>query len=414
MKKSILIALICLCIHAQAQDNKPVFEIRRVIVKIEPGTGIGFYGQSKNGNIEIYKEPEPGDIVYSKNFEITNYLDEAELKYKIGLELEKRSVSVSDFDHIFMEFQRKKSPDYAIALVIDSLFFNYKTNLKSNCNFFNSKIFSAIKVLNLRNNLVVFDKKLTSVHINQNVGRNEGSTNFAYYLGSAFANLVNDLYNDPDFKKLLEPKKTTIDSLDKQAPIKISKYIPASPDVINLKKCQESVVTIVNGSGHGSGSIISSEGLILTCYHCIYANTMVEVLLSNGVTLKAKVVRTVPEYDIALLQLQNAGAVPLPLGSSTGITAGQDVWVIGTPGFKELGQTVSKGVISGERLVEGKQYLQTDAAINPGNSGGPVFNSKGQIIGIVNAKIISKGIEGLGFAIPISTALEKLNVSLAE
>ena len=78
----------------------------------------------------------------------------------------------------------------------------------------------------------------------------------------------------------------------------------------------------------------------------------------------------------------------------------------------ELGQSVAKGILSGKRKIKDKIYIQTDMAVSPGNSGGPLLNEKGEIIGIVQRKIVDEGVEGIGFAIPIDKAIEILNIEL--
>ncbi len=137
-----------------------------------------------------------------------------------------------------------------------------------------------------------------------------------------------------------------------------------------------------------------------------------EVVFSNGVSARASVVRKDPEYDIALLQLTDVKARQLYLSDRASVEVGEDAWVIGTPGFAELGQSVSRGVISGKRIIQEKEYLQTDASVNPGNSGGPLLDAKGRIVGIVNAKVIASGMEGLGFAIPVWTIVERLKIEM--
>jgi len=86
------------------------------------------------------------------------------------------------------------------------------------------------------------------------------------------------------------------------------------------------------------------------------------------------------------------------------------VYAIGTPSDIELGQTLSKGIISGKRLFNQKQYIQTDVSINSGNSGGALIDPQGNLLGIISAKIVGVGIEGLGFAIPIKYINESLVV----
>ena len=88
------------------------------------------------------------------------------------------------------------------------------------------------------------------------------------------------------------------------------------------------------------------------------------------------------------------------------------MYAIGTPADQELGQTVTKGIVSGERQVEGRSFIQTDVSINPGNSGGALIDKTGMLLGVVNAKIVGRGIEGIGFAIPASRMLEVLKLDL--
>jgi len=159
----------------------------------------------------------------------------------------------------------------------------------------------------------------------------------------------------------------------------------------------------------GSGVIVSSKGYILTNHHVVEAADEIEVALADGRKLKAKVVGSDPEIDIAVLQVEG---VPLPaivFGDTDALRVGDVVLAIGNPyGF---GQTVTMGIVSalgrshlGINTFE--NFIQTDAAINPGNSGGALIDSAGNLVGI-NAAIYSertRGSLGIGFAIPASSA----------
>ena len=99
--------------------------------------------------------------------------------------------------------------------------------------------------------------------------------------------------------------------------------------------------------------------------------------------------------------------------SQSVFTVGAEVIVIGNPGGVaniKLTNSVSKGIISGFRSNEEQEMIQTDASVNPGNSGGPMIDKTGRVIGIVNAKIINYGIEGIGFAIPLFEAIPSLGI----
>lgn len=160
----------------------------------------------------------------------------------------------------------------------------------------------------------------------------------------------------------------------------------------------------------GSGFVISSEGYILTNNHVIEKAQEIKIKLESGKEYEAKVVGKDPKTDLALIQVKPDKDFPEPavLGDSNSIRVGDWVIAVGNP--FGLGHTVTAGIISAKGRVIGAgpydDFLQTDAAINPGNSGGPLFNMKGEVIGI-NTAIVARG-QGIGFAIPINMAKELL------
>lgn len=181
----------------------------------------------------------------------------------------------------------------------------------------------------------------------------------------------------------------------------------------------DSVVAIdsyLNGSLYGSGSGVlfgSSEGLsfLVTCHHVIENCTAFKVILSNGESLDGKLVGGDAENDIAVLSVEKTGLCYASWFENTDtLRLGSSVICIGNP-LGTLPGSVATGVISyNNRSVAIDSYhnmdlIQTDVAINSGNSGGGLFNSAGALIGVVNGKYSSSGIEGLGFAIPAKTAL---------
>ncbi len=165
-------------------------------------------------------------------------------------------------------------------------------------------------------------------------------------------------------------------------------------------------------SGAGSGVIIAKEGYIVTNHHVIDGADNITVRLNNGKQFAATLVGSDEATDIAVL-LIDAGDYHLtvaPLGCSYNLVAGEDVIAIGNP-LGSLGGTVTEGIISAtaRRInMDGNvmTLLQISAPINPGNSGGGLFNMAGELVGIVNAKVASDDIEGLGFAIPADIAYD--------
>jgi len=161
-------------------------------------------------------------------------------------------------------------------------------------------------------------------------------------------------------------------------------------------------------SGLGSGVIIDSAGVILTNNHVVEGADEVTVELHDGRIFKGTDIKVDPDTDLAIVRIKDAGKLPAAkLGDSDALEIGDWVIAVGNPfGLEE---SVSAGIISGKGRplgqVERANFLQTDAAINPGNSGGPLVNLKGEVIGI-NTAIASNsgGYQGIGFAVPMSTA----------
>lgn len=178
-------------------------------------------------------------------------------------------------------------------------------------------------------------------------------------------------------------------------------------------------------SGAGSGVIISEDGYILTCAHVISGADTITVSTEAGDEYEASVVGSYEDGDIAVLKIEAEGLQAAVLGDSSKVQAGETVYAVGNPGGT-LSGTVTDGIISaiertitvttensgqatggqsGEKTIS-LEVMQTSAAVSPGNSGGGLFNSNGELIGIVNAKSSGDSQEGLGFAIPVNTAQE--------
>ncbi len=169
----------------------------------------------------------------------------------------------------------------------------------------------------------------------------------------------------------------------------------------------------VRNAVSGSGFVIRSDGYILTNYHVIDGVDNITVSFSDGTTYDATLVGGEQENDIAVLKIDATGLQAVTLGDSSALLVGEPVIAIGNP-LGELTFTCTVGYVSAKdrsiTMSDGTvmNMIQTDAAINSGNSGGPLFDSYGQVVGIVSAKYSSSSttssasIEGIGFAIPIS------------
>ena len=217
----------------------------------------------------------------------------------------------------------------------------------------------------------------------------------------------------------INPPKTVYETVTKVEHTAVSSDNMSVQEVV--AKVQNSVVQInvksdsigflgqtFSQESAGSGVIITNDGYIVTNNHVIEGNSEISVTLNDGSIYEAKVVGNDEKSDLAVIKIEGNNFIAASFGNSSEIVIGDTAIAIGNP-LGELGGTVTTGIISAldrEINVENQamNLLQTNAEINPGNSGGGLFNSKAELIGIVNAKTSATSIEGIGFAIPSNDA----------
>jgi serine protease Do len=224
----------------------------------------------------------------------------------------------------------------------------------------------------------------------------------------------------PDFAGLVEKQGpavvniSTVQTVRENAAIQPFPGVPGDPffELFRRMVPPQSVPRQYQTQSLGSGFIISPDGYILTNAHVVEGADEVTVKLTGKRELKAKVVGADERTDVALIKI-NASSLPtVRLGDPNQLRVGEWVVAIGSPfGFEN---TVTQGIVSAKgRSLSQENYvpfIQTDVAINPGNSGGPLFNLKGEVVGI-NSQIYSRtgGFMGLSFAIPIDVAMDVAN-----
>ena len=195
-----------------------------------------------------------------------------------------------------------------------------------------------------------------------------------------------------------------------------------------VEKVYDSTVIITTYKGDtkyasGSGFIYEIDGkkaYIITNHHVVADGDNYKIKFTNGDEINAKLLGSDQYSDIAVLEVTSDRELEkVIIGKTDSLRVGDTTFTVGAPLDNVYSWTVTRGIISGkERFVEislsnsyGDDYvmnvLQTDAAVNSGNSGGPLCNSNGEVIGVINAKILQTGVEGMGFAIPIEVAVEK-------
>jgi len=182
----------------------------------------------------------------------------------------------------------------------------------------------------------------------------------------------------------------------------------AVKDLVNA--IGDRVVLIKTPSGLGSGFIIHPDGYLITNDHVVAGENEVTVTVFGTGTERqtyknVRILASSSDIDLALLKIETPDKKQfptVPIGDADEIKQGQPVFAIGAP--LGLERSVSEGIVSLRNRAEGPSiFIQTTTQINPGNSGGPLFNLRGEVIGVNNMKIVQTGAEGLGFAIPTTT-----------
>ncbi|HMJ88800.1 MAG TPA: trypsin-like peptidase domain-containing protein [Candidatus Acidoferrum sp.] len=173
----------------------------------------------------------------------------------------------------------------------------------------------------------------------------------------------------------------------------------------------EAVVQVRTPGGLGSGFFINEDGYLITNFHVIEGETQISIevyhqkngQLERHTYKNVRIIAMNKFQDLSLLKIEDKDAPQfsfVPLGDADSLSVGEHVFAIGSP--LGLERTVTEGIVSTKtRQMQGEVYLQTTAQINPGNSGGPLFNLRGEVLGVTNMKVAFG--EGIGFAIPIET-----------
>jgi len=223
----------------------------------------------------------------------------------------------------------------------------------------------------------------------------------------------------PDFTALVEKQGAAVVNVSTSQTIQSSQGMQAIPGLPEgdplaelFRRFGQQMPREQQAQSLGSGFIISADGYILTNAHVVDAADKITVRLTDQREFKARVIGADRRTDVALIKIEATGLPKISQGDPSLLKVGEWVLAIGSPfGFDS---SVTAGIVSGKgRSLQQENFvpfIQTDVAINPGNSGGPLFNMKGEVVGI-NSQIYSRsgGYMGLSFAIPIDVAMDVAN-----
>jgi S1-C subfamily serine protease len=248
----------------------------------------------------------------------------------------------------------------------------------------------------------------------------EGATSEA--LSQAFLSAARNLLADAQFHDLATG--ITAGGPKREAPVEpipvvyetTTAELPAAVEAM-VSDSRMSVVTVFAGDAMGSGFLISRDGYLLTNQHVVGNARYVKVRFVTGRDVNGEVVRADRRRDVALIKLEADIYRPLPVGESSRVGPGADVFAIGTPLAENLGQTVTKGILSGYGEEDGLRVLRSDVSVHRGNSGGPLLDRSGSVVAmsVSGFMLMPAGVGvGLNSFIPIEDALDALGIQGTE
>jgi serine protease Do len=232
----------------------------------------------------------------------------------------------------------------------------------------------------------------------------------ARLITDSFADNARELAANADFHAALSAPKAFSAGFQvrgQQSKIALSGSLTAGPR--KIADAAGNVVTILTGTGSGSGMLLSSDGYVLTDAHVVGDDKNVRVRWSDGLETLATVERVSKNRDVAIIKTNARDRTPLAIKRGA-VTPGQRVYAIGSPMGKDFQGTVGSGVISADRVINGLRYIQSDTMVSHGSSGGPLLDESGAVIGITDLGIQNDGPAGLNLFTPIGDAMDFLSL----
>jgi S1-C subfamily serine protease len=228
---------------------------------------------------------------------------------------------------------------------------------------------------------------------------------------NAFSESVRRLAADGSFRKIFLDSPSAPNAVaapEKPAPLDLPGAI--APGKRAIGDAVGSVVVIFAGDGHGSGALVSRDGYILTAQHVVGDAKFVKIRWSDGFETVGEVVRWAKARDIALVKSDAHGRQPLSLNLNP-MQPGDTVFAIGAPLDAQFQSTVTRGIVSANRVIDGFAFIQSDVMVNHGNSGGPLLDENGAVVGFTDLGYRPQDIPtGLNLFIPTRDAIDFLNL----
>jgi serine protease Do len=229
---------------------------------------------------------------------------------------------------------------------------------------------------------------------------------------SAFAENVRALAASGKLEKQLTGRPTNLSVA--KSPDKVAKLDIALPKIGagSISDAVGATVLVMSGDGHGTAFLISESGYFLTNQHVVGAAKYVKLRWSDGVESLGEVIKHDRGRDVAIIKAEARGRKPIAVRLEQ-VPVGTEVYAIGTPLDRALQSTVTRGIVSAQRVLDGYSFIQSDASVVPGSSGGPLIDKSGKLVAVTVAGVrINDAPQGINFFVPASEALQFLGVEL--
>ena len=384
-------------IQVQTQQKKKPIMFKRIIVKVKRGEEIGTLHA---GWLEVAQQK-----LYWRKGGYMNITDE-DFTQRFREELESANYEVVGNPDALFDDPTEWKAELLVAGLVNELKINSYYPNAGFGNFTTSRGEAYLKV-----EWQVFsrlDRKVVLTFTTEgSTKQNKSSQNGADdALADAFSVAVRNMLGNAEFHDLVvsssDPKME-----GKSVAVKFKATSTTLSALQSMPDIQSSVVTLFAGNSMGSGFIVADDGYLLSNQHVVGDARYVRIKFATGIEVNGEVVSINRARDVALIKCGQQGLKSLPVKRSLA-NVGSEVYAVGTPFAEGLNQTVTKGIISGYRTLDGINYIQSDAAINPGNSGGPLIDLNGNVIGIA---VLKRGdADSLGFFVPIDEALKALEI----
>jgi len=375
------------------KEGSASISFSRVIIRIPSGSEVGAHHDG------LLKVPQYS-YIWSSNI----LVGPDDFKIKASELLKSYGYNVLGGDNLLFGQDESAKAEYQLGATIISMAYNTYAPLAGN--------YSECNLLVEWQLYDVFKDQVVFKQISEGYGKqkNYGSACFQ----DAFAYSLKNMLAKSTFSENVKrsPRQEWVSNTELLKKIKVNNFLLEDNLVLpkDIEKVMDATIIIRSGNSIGSGVLVSNDGWALTAAHVVSGITETQVTLHSGIQISARVERIDKQQDIALIKLNGSGFKYLKIGNSDDNKIGSEIYAIGAPTGTDLAFSITKGIISGYRDIEGRKYIQTDAALNPGNSGGPMISANGHLIGIVSWKISSVAYEGLAFGVPPDAAADKLGI----